>query len=218
MYGKMSVRDQIAYLGRLHGLEPEVARDRAAQWMDVLGIAAYAKRACSELSKGNQQKVQLASAVLHEPELLVLDEPFSGLDPENAQVVLDCIRRLAQGGTALILSSHQMFQIEDACTAFCIVGDGLVRAGGTLAELRATFPTRIVRVVPDSAPIRAAFLAFGAGEPRAAAPGGLAYELPATTDFAALLRAAVAAGPVESFERHEPTLGQIYARALGGAA
>jgi ABC-2 type transport system ATP-binding protein len=217
LYGKMKVRDQIAYFGRLHGLSPEVARERTARWMDTLGIARYATQACGELSKGNQQKVQLAGAVLHEPQLLVLDEPFSGLDPENADVVLACIRSLAHSGTALILSSHQMFQIEDACDAFCIVGAGVVRARGTLAELRAGFPTRIVRVAPDTAAIRAAIAPFGA-EPRDAAPGGLAYELPATTDFAALLRDAVAAGPVESFERTEPTLAQIYARAVGPAA
>jgi ABC-2 type transport system ATP-binding protein len=218
LYGKMTVRDQIAYFGRLHGLEEEVARARAARWMDKLGIAHYAKRACNELSKGNQQKVQLASAVLHDPELLVLDEPFSGLDPVNAQAMLDTIRELAAGGTALILSSHQMFQIEDACRAFCIVGDGRVRAPGTLAELRSTFPTRVVRVAPDTPAIRAVFTQLGARETVPAATDGVAYELPSATDFAALLRDAVAAGPVETFERHEPSLGQIYARALEPAA
>jgi ABC-2 type transport system ATP-binding protein len=218
LYGKMTVRDQIAYFGRLHGLEEEVARARAARWMDKLGIAHYAKRACNELSKGNQQKVQLASAVLHDPELLVLDEPFSGLDPVNAQAMLDTIRELAAAGTALILSSHQMFQIEDACRAFCIVGDGRVRAHGTLAELRSTFPTRVVRVAPDTPAIRAVFTQLGARETVPAATDGVAYELPSATDFAALLRDAVAAGPVETFERHEPSLGQIYARALEPAA
>ncbi len=218
LYGKMTVRDQIAYFGRLHGLEAEVARERTARWMDTLGIAHYAKRACNELSKGNQQKVQLASAVLHEPELLVLDEPFSGLDPVNAQAMLDCIHSLAESGTALILSSHQMFQIEDACRAFCIVGDGHVRAQGTLAELRATFPTRVVRVSPDTPAIRAVFATRGAREIRSSAPDSASFELPATTDFAELLRDVVAAGPVESFERQEPSLGQIYARAIGSAA
>jgi ABC-2 type transport system ATP-binding protein len=217
LYGKMTVRDQIAYFGRLHGLEPEVARERTERWMETLGIAQYAKRACNELSKGNQQKVQLASAVLHEPELLVLDEPFSGLDPVNAQAMLDCIHTLAEGGTALILSSHQMFQIEDACRAFCIVGDGRVRASGTLAELRATFPTRVVRVAPDTPAIRQIFTTRGAQEIRSSSPGSASFELPATIDFAQLLRDAVAAGPVESFERQEPSLGQIYARALGSA-
>jgi ABC-2 type transport system ATP-binding protein len=215
LYGKMKVREHLIYFGKLHGVAPEAAAKRADHWMETLGIAKYAKRTCSELSKGNQQKVQMASAIIHAPDLLVLDEPFSGLDPMNAQTMLDCIRSLAAEGTSLILSSHQMFQIEDACSSFCIVGDGLVRASGSLGDLRAAFPTRVVRVSPDLPEIRAAFAARGAAEPRVNAPGTLEYEFDATTDFRALLRDVVAAGPVESFERREPSLGQIYARALG---
>jgi ABC-2 type transport system ATP-binding protein len=217
LYGKMTVLDQIVYFGKLHGISSALAAERARRWMDLLGVSQYAKRACNELSKGNQQKVQMASAVIHAPELLVLDEPFSGLDPMNAQMMLDCIKLLAAEGTSIILSSHQMFQIEDACRSFCIVGAGRVRAAGTLAELRGGFPTRVVRVSPDLPEIRAAFAAHGAAAP-AASPAGLEYEFPATTDFSALLRDAVAAGPVESFERREPSLGQIYARALEGPA
>jgi ABC-2 type transport system ATP-binding protein len=218
LYGKMNVRDHIVYFGRLHGIATGTASQRADHWMEVLGIAKYATRACNELSKGNQQKVQMACAIVHAPELLVLDEPFSGLDPMNARAMLDCIRTLAAGGTSLILSSHQMFQIEEACNSFCIVGDGLVRASGTLAHLRAAFPTRVVRVSPDVPEIRAAFARNGAPEPLAGSPGGLEYEFPASTDFGALLRDVVAAGSVESFERREPSLGQIYARALGDPA
>jgi len=215
LYGKMKVRDHIVYFGRLHGLEAVDAGRRADAWMATLDIERYAHRACSELSKGNQQKVQLACAVLHEPELLVLDEPFSGLDPVNAETMLDCIRALAARGTTLVLSSHQMFQIENACTAFCIIGAGEVRARGTLAELRREFPTRTVRVAPDLPGIRAAFAARGAAGPVPAGDGEIAFELPAGTDFGSLLRDAVAAGPVESFERQEPTLSQIYVRTLG---
>jgi ABC-2 type transport system ATP-binding protein len=218
LYGKMKVRDHIVYFGRLHGLEATEAGRRADLWMATLDIERYAQRACSELSKGNQQKVQLACAVLHEPDLLVLDEPFSGLDPVNAEMMLNCMRALAARGTTLVLSSHQMFQIENACTAFCIIGAGEVRARGTLAELRREFPTRTVRVAPDLPAIRAAFAARGAAEPVAAADGEIAFELPAATDFGSLLREAVAAGPLESFDRQEPTLNEIYVRALGALA
>jgi ABC-2 type transport system ATP-binding protein len=217
LYGKMKVREHIAYFGRLHGVARDVALQRALQWMDVLGISGYAERACNELSKGNQQKVQMACAVVHAPTLLVLDEPFSGLDPMNAHTMLCCIQTLAAQGTTLILSSHQMFQIEEACSTFCIIGGGVVRASGTLGVLRQAFPTRVVRVSPDSAGVRAVFARYGAAEP-IAAHDGIEYELPASTDFGALLRDAVAAGPVESFERREPSLGQIYARALGVSA
>jgi len=216
LYGKMSVRDQITYFGRLHGLHAVDARARAQSWMTTLDIERYAKRACGELSKGNQQKVQLASAAIHDPELLVLDEPFSGLDPVNAETLLGSIAALAAAGTTIVLSSHQMFQIEAACDTFCIVGAGTVRAAGTLRELRGAFPTRTVRVAPDEPAIRDVFARAGAAAPQRSSEGALAYDLPATTDFGALLRAAVAAGAVESFERQEPSLNAIYVRALEG--
>ncbi len=217
LYGKMSVRDQIIYMGRLHGLGLTDARTRTDRWLEMLDIAHYAKRACGELSKGNQQKVQLASAVLHEPELLVLDEPFSGLDPMNAETMIACIKTLAQTGTTLVLSSHQLYAIESLCRKFCIIGSGEVRASGTLAQLRSTFATRTVRVSPDLPEIREVFARAGAPAPVAGEPGELEYTLPATTDFGALLRMAVAAGPLDSFERHEPTLGAIYIDTLARA-
>lgn len=214
LYGKMSVRDQVTYFGRLRGLDAGDARMRTLAWLDRLDLAQYAARPCGELSKGNQQKVQLACAVIAGPELLVLDEPFSGLDPVNAETMLACIRELAAGGTTIVLSSHQLYALEGACDAFCIVGLGTVRAAGTLAELRRAFPTRTVRVTPDDPAIRALFARAGAADPQRSSDGELAYELPATTDFGALLRAVVAAGSVEAFERHEPSLGAIYKRAL----
>ncbi|MBC5803569.1 MAG: ATP-binding cassette domain-containing protein [Candidatus Eremiobacteraeota bacterium] len=217
LYGKMKVRDQIAYFGRLHGLDEFDAKKRADGWLKTLRIEEYATRPAGELSKGNQQKVQLACAVLHDPDLLILDEPFSGLDPMNAEVILDCIALLASRGTTLVLSSHQMWQIEDACDAFCIIGAGRVRAAGTLAELRRLFPTRTVRVAPDLPEIRAVFAELDL-EPHSGRDGTLAYAVPADTDFGALLRRAVAAGPVDTFERVEPSLNEIYVRALGETA
>jgi ABC-2 type transport system ATP-binding protein len=213
LYGKMKVRDQIVYFARLHGMDDDAARAGTQRWMDVLDIARYADRACNELSKGNQQKVQLASAVVHDPEVLVLDEPFSGLDPVNAETMLSCIRSLAQSGTTLVLSSHQMFQIEYACRSFCIIGEGTVRASGSLAELRRAFPTRAIRVAPDLPAFRALFADAGAPEPYRSGDDVI-FELPSSVDFGALLREAVARGPLETFERQEPSLSQIYMRAL----
>ena len=213
LYGKMRVLEQIVYFGRLHGLSSDDARKRAGRWIETLALGQYANRACSELSKGNQQKVQMACAVLHDPELLVLDEPFAGLDPVNAAVMLECIHAIADGGAAVLLSSHQMWQIEHACSAFTIIVAGEVRAQGTLDELRRAFPKRKVRVSPDLPGIRAAFERYGAPAPLTNGSAGgaaLAYELPSTTDFGALLRAAVAAGPLESFQRDEPSLNEIY--------
>jgi ABC-2 type transport system ATP-binding protein len=218
LYGKMRVRDQIAYFARLHGCDANFAREHTTQWMERLDITRYADRPCSELSKGNQQKVQLASAAVHEPELLVLDEPFSGLDPVNAEIMLASIRALAAGGTTLVLSSHQMFAIENACSAFCIIGAGEVRASGTLAQLRENFPTRTIVVDPDLPELRTLFARMGATQSSALASlGTLAYDVPAATDFAALLRSAAEIAPVQSFERREPSLGDIYVLAQNGS-
>jgi ABC-2 type transport system ATP-binding protein len=215
LYGKMRVRDQIAYFARLHGCDASTARANTDRWIERLAIGQYADRPCGQLSKGNQQKVQLASAAVHEPELLVLDEPFSGLDPVNAETILSSIRELAANGTTLVLSSHQMFQIENACERFCIIGAGEVRAAGTLAELRTTVPTRTLVVEPDNANLRELFARFGAQPSRAHARlGALAYDVPADCDVAALLRAATEVCDVQSFERREPSLGEIYLRAI----
>jgi ABC-2 type transport system ATP-binding protein len=219
LYGKLKVREQIAYFGRLHGVEPPYDTERADAWIARLGLGPYANRPCAELSKGNQQKVQIACAALHEPELLVLDEPFSGLDPVNAETLLDALKALKAAGTTLILSSHQMWQIEDLCESFCVIADGEVRASGTLEELRAAWPTRIVEVEPSGDALRQVLDAVpGARRLPEADRDVLAYEVPAGADTAALLRSLVAAGDVTRFERVDPSLRDIYLRAIGAAA
>ena len=219
LYGKLHVREQIAYFGRLHGIAPPNDVRRADAWIERLGLEDDATRPCGELSKGNQQKVQIACAALHEPELLVLDEPFSGLDPVNADVILAALRALQRAGTSLILSSHQMWQVEDLCQRFCIIAQGEVRAAGTLAELRAAWPMRVVEVEPSSAALRAVLDATPSTH--ALATDGrptLAYEIPVAADTAALLRRLVDAGDVTRFARIEPSLHDIYLRAIGSAA
>lgn len=219
LYGKMTVREHIAYFGRLHGVMPPHDERRADVWIERMGLGAYAKRPCAELSKGNQQKVQIACAALHEPQLLVLDEPFSGLDPVNAEILLDALRALRAAGTTLILSSHQMWQIEDLCERFCIIAGGAVRASGTLADLRAGWPTRILEVAPDVPALRRALTAIpGARELGPAPSAPLVFEVPAAADPAHLLRDLVAAGPVTRFARVEPSLHEIYLKAIGEAA
>ncbi|GAC1533709.1 MAG: ABC transporter ATP-binding protein [Candidatus Velthaea sp.] len=218
IYGKMKVRDQIEYFGRLHGLrDPDVGR-RTAEWMEKLGISEYAKRPCSELSKGNQQKVQVACAVMHEPEFLIMDEPFSGLDPVNAEILLGVLRGLQQRGTALVLSSHQMWQIERLCTDFCIIASGEVRAAGTLEELRRNWPTRVIEVEPAGALLQAVIAAEPGARQRATSNGTLAFDIPRAADLPSLVRRLVAAGDITRFERLEPSLHDIYLRAIGETA
>ncbi|HUA09242.1 MAG TPA: ATP-binding cassette domain-containing protein [Candidatus Acidoferrales bacterium] len=197
IYGKMKVREQIAYFAKLHRLrEPEVSK-RVDSWIERLGLNVYADRPCAELSKGNQQKVQVACASVHGPQLLVLDEPFSGLDPVNAEILIGVLGELKANGTTLILSSHQMWQLEELCERFCIIAGGSNRVEGTLAQLRSAWPTRVVRV------------GFAGTEESSE------YTVPADTDFAAMLREFVAKGPVTKFEALEPSLHEIYLRAIG---
>ncbi len=217
LYGKMRVREQIAYFGRLHGLvEPEISK-RTDRWIEQLELQPYASRPCAELSKGNQQKVQIACAAVHQPELLVLDEPFSGLDPVNAEMLLRVIRDLKAAGTTLVLSSHQMWQLEELCDGFCIIAKGGTVAIGTLAQLRTAWPNRVVRVAPDSAAVRAVLGAIPGARHVDEREGRVDYEVAANTDFAGVLRALVNADAVTTFETLEPTLHEIYLNAIGAA-
>src|SRR5579872_6289126 len=199
LYGKMKVRDQIVYFGRLHGLLDTDAKARADHWIEQLGLQQYAVRPCSELSKGNQQKVQVACAAVHDPELLILDEPFSGLDPVNADVLLATLNDLKRRGTSLVLSSHQMWQLEQICDRFCIITGGENRAGGSLAQLRAGWPTRVIKVEPSTDAVRNVMQSVSGSHALPGENGALYYQVPANTEFPQLLRALVQADAITRF-------------------
>ncbi|HEY1728671.1 MAG TPA: ATP-binding cassette domain-containing protein [Candidatus Baltobacteraceae bacterium] len=214
LYGKLKVKEQIIYFARLHGLRASEAAEKADRWIADLGLAEYTQRPCGELSKGNQQKVQVACAAAHGPDLLILDEPFSGLDPVNAQTVYELLETLRKNGTTLVLSSHQMWQLETLCDSFCIIADGTARAAGTLASLRSTWPTRTIVIQPDDSRLRHVFEMMNDAEILPSADGELRARVPSGTDFAAVLRNLVAAAPVTRFEPLEPSLEEIYRRAV----
>lgn len=214
LYGKMKVREQIAYFGRLHGLtEPAVTQD-TNRWIEQLALSEYANRPAAELSKGNQQKVQVACAAVHEPELLILDEPFTGLDPVNAQMLHTTLLDLESRGTALVLSSHQMWQLEDLCASFCIVSAGRNRATGTLAQLRASWPTRVISVAPATDAVRKVLQGIAQAKALPGVDGSLQYSVPANTPFAEVLRSLVQTEPITKFEALEPSLQEIYLRVI----
>jgi ABC-2 type transport system ATP-binding protein len=210
LYGRISVQEQIRYFGRLHRLRPAEAAARTKRWIARLELEEYAERPCSELSKGNQQKVQVACAAVHTPELLVLDEPFSGLDPVNAEMLLSVLRDLMKDGTTLILSSHQMWQLEAACDTFCIVVGGTVRASGTLGELRLRWPTRVIRVAPASYSVCSVLDEVTGAKPLDRFDSAIEYEVPASTRFSELLARLVAVDAITRFEAVEPSLHDIF--------
>ncbi|MQA74767.1 MAG: ATP-binding cassette domain-containing protein [Solirubrobacterales bacterium] len=213
LYPKMAVGQQLAYLGELHGMSDPRARESAALWMKRLGIAERADDKVEELSLGNQQRVQLGTALVHEPEALILDEPFSGLDPVGVDVLSEVLLGVArERGVPVIFSSHQLELVERLCDAVAIIRAGRLVATGGVAELRAERAGRRWRLEVDGAPGTPAWAARVAG---ATPLGNDVYELAEDTDPQGLLDAARAAGPVTRFGPEVPTLAELFRDVIG---
>jgi ABC-2 type transport system ATP-binding protein len=152
LYPRMRVGDQLAYFGRLHGLMGREARTASKEWLERLGIADRADAKVEELSHGNQQRAQLAAALVHTPELLVLDEPFAGLDPVAVRTLAQVLREEAARGAAVVFSSHQLELVEDICEDVTIIDRGRIVANGDLAGLRRASQRRRIELELDAAP------------------------------------------------------------------
>jgi ABC-2 type transport system ATP-binding protein len=152
LYPRMPVGEQLAYFGRLHGLDAGEARAAASQWLERLGLADRAAAKVEELSHGNQQRAQLAAALVHEPELLVLDEPFAGLDPVAVRTLAEVLRDEAARGAAVLFSSHQLELVEDICEEVAIIDRGRIVATGDLHALRRASQRRRIVLQLDGAP------------------------------------------------------------------
>ena len=147
LYPKMRVHEQLVYLARLHGLEPADAARRASEVLETLGVAERAKDRVETLSLGNQQRVQLAAALVHEPRCLVLDEPFSGLDPVGVDVLAgELLGQARERGVPVVFSSHQLELVERFCDRIVLIHRGRIVASGTIDELRASRARRLLRV------------------------------------------------------------------------
>ncbi|MBD3334204.1 MAG: ATP-binding cassette domain-containing protein [Candidatus Eisenbacteria bacterium] len=136
LYKDMPILDHLVFLARLRGLEGGEARHRASHWLERFGAASWAQRKVEELSKGMQQKVQFIGTLLHDPELIILDEPFSGLDPVAAQQLKDVMRELRREGRTIIFSTHQMEQVERSCDEILLIHEGRAVISGKLTEVR----------------------------------------------------------------------------------
>lgn len=139
LYPKKKVTEQIVYLAQLRGVSAKDAKESTKIWLKKLGIEEYANRTLDSLSKGNQQKVQLAQTLVCNPEIVILDEPFSGLDPVNAQILKDTVRELISQNKLVIFSSHQMSYVEEFCEEIAIVNKGEVVLSGNLKEIKKEF-------------------------------------------------------------------------------
>ncbi|WP_329339008.1 ATP-binding cassette domain-containing protein [Streptomyces sp. NBC_00663] len=207
LYPRMRVLEQLSYLGRLSGHGKTEATAAARRWVERLGLEKLAGARLSELSLGNQQRVQLAAALLHDPRLLILDEPFSGLDPSAVGVMSDVLREQAAQGRPVLFSSHQLDLVERLCDQVVIISDGRIVADGTVAALRDGAPVRH-RVVADGlAPgwthglpgVRE--LAWQDGGCLVASEGGQEQQI---------LASAQSMGPVREFTPIRPDLTELY--------
>lgn len=214
LYARMKVREQIVYFGRLAGMNQTEASRSADRWVERLGLGERAEALVQELSGGNQQRVQLAVSLVHEPELLILDEPFAGLDPVAAETMRAIIAERAEAGASVLFSSHQLDLVEGLCEHVAIIADGRRIASGTISDLRAASPTRRLQVrwadvVEGWHPIE--------GRIVEASDSHAEVALPATADVAASIAHAASAGAVASVSVEPPGLDEVFVELIDSA-
>lgn len=207
LYPQMRIGDQVAYFARLHGMESEPAMRAAESWLARLGLGGRARDPVVTLSHGNQQRVQLAVAIAHDPLLLVLDEPFAGLDPEAVDYLSEVLRHQSAEGRSILFSSHQLELVERICRRVVVLDAGRVIASGTLAELRERFPAQLRVKVAGSTDWTSGL--DGVKVLRSDEDGVLLLLDPGA-DSQAVLRAAQQAGPVERFGFESAGLIDLY--------
>ena len=209
LYLKMRVTDHLEYLGRLRGLERAEARERAEELLDQVGLAERAGDKVEQLSGGMQQRVQLAAALVHRPEVLVLDEPFAGLDPVAVEQLSSVIQDQADQGRTVVFSSHQLDLVEDLCERIVLLHEGRVVLEGDLATLRARSEHRVLRIGIEGAPQGWAERIEGITPVRSDANETL-LQLDPGTDALAVLDHARRFGRVQDFGLELPRLSQLF--------
>jgi ABC-2 type transport system ATP-binding protein len=215
LYRKMKVLDQLAFLGQLHGLERATAAQRARDWCERLQITASLNSITEELSKGMQQKIQFIATLLHEPDLIIMDEPFSGLDPVNASLLRDVLLDLKKAGRAIVFSTHRMEQVEKLCDTICLIDSGRIVLSGGVREVKSRYKRNrlIVEFEGDGSFLQDAAIADFCNF-----PGHTEIRLKDGADSQVLLRAAAAKANVYRFDLMEPSLEDIFIQTIGAAA
>jgi ABC-2 type transport system ATP-binding protein len=215
LYKKMKVVDQLIFFGCLHGLTSDDARKRATAWAERMEIADALHKKTEELSKGMQQKIQFISCLLHQPGLIVMDEPFSGLDPVNAVLVERTLLELKDEGNAILFSTHRMDQVEKLCESICLINNGEAVLAGKVREIKRRYERNHVIVEFEGDP------AFLRSEEIAEAKnfsGHAEIHLKPHGDAQKLLREAMGMARIYRFELLEPSLEEIFIQTVGGAA
>ncbi|MEP6481326.1 MAG: ATP-binding cassette domain-containing protein [Rhodoglobus sp.] len=208
LYPKMKLAEQLVYLGRLHGMSQTQARESVDVLLDQLTLTERADSTVESLSLGNQQRAQIAAALVHKPEVLVLDEPFSGLDPIAVDSVLAVLKDRAAEGIPVLFSSHQLDIVERLCDELVVIAGGEIRANGSREQLRAdhTSARYELQLAGDAGWLRS--------EPGVTVidfdGGSTTFDVDSSTTAQRVLSAAIARGAVERFSPVEPSLAQIF--------
>ena len=214
LYPKVKVSDQILYLAELKGKSRKEADRALKDWLERFGVPEYYNRKVEELSKGNQQKIQFIAAIIHDPDILILDEAFSGLDPVNAELLKTTVTDLRKRGKTILFSSHRMDHVEELCENICILHKSNTVLKGNLKEIKQSYPKE--RVLLDAGRPLTGLEAIGGVTAVSALESG--YEIRINRPEAAqdVLRLALEqAGSLNRFQIMEPTLNEIFIQKVG---
>jgi ABC-2 type transport system ATP-binding protein len=215
LYKKMKVLDQLVFFGELHGIQPAEARKRATEWTKRLEIADSLLKKTEELSKGMQQKIQFISSLLHDPGLIIMDEPFSGLDPVNAVLLEKTLIELKDEGKAIVFSTHRMDQVEKLCDSICLIDKGKAVLAGKMREIKASYErNRIIIEFEGSS----AFLNSPEIAESRSYSGHVEIRLKEHGNAQKLLHEAASVANIYRFEMVEPSLEEIFIQTVGGKA
>lgn len=213
LYPKLKVKDQLVYLGRLRGMRKSDIEAEMEYWLDRFEIPHYANKKVEELSKGNQQKIQFISAVIHRPSLLILDEPFSGLDPINVEMLKEAVIDLADDGTTIVFSSHQMEHVEEMCENICILRAGKTVVKGNLAKIKQSFGKKNLNIYGDM-PFDSLKTMPGVLRYQEVV-GGCKLQIENESVSQEILKSLSGKGFLRRFELEEPTLNDIFIEKVG---
>jgi ABC-2 type transport system ATP-binding protein len=213
LYKKMKVLDQLVFFGQLHGLKAGEAEKRACAWAERMEIADALQKKTEELSKGMQQKIQFIATLLHDPLLIVMDEPFAGLDPVNAMLVERTLLELKAQGKAILFSTHRMDQVEKLCDSICLINNGEAVLAGNLREIKKSYERNhvIVEFEGDSAFLNSDEIAEAKNF-----SGHAEIKLKPHGNAQKLLHEAAAKSTIYRFELIEPSLEEIFIQTVGG--
>jgi ABC-2 type transport system ATP-binding protein len=213
LYKKMKVIDQLVFFGRLHGVDAGDARKRAMDWASRMDIADALEKKTQELSKGMQQKIQFIATLLHDPGLVVMDEPFSGLDPVNTTLLQDALLDLKSRGKAILFSTHRMDQVEKLCDAICLINGGEAVLSGKVREVKSRFGRNHLIVEFEGS---AEFLKSDEIAEANNFAGRAEIKLKPGGDAQKVLHQAASMATIYHFELVEPSLEEIFIQTVGG--